>query len=101
MTEEIKFEQDELDKINEFQQRYLDIQMGFGQVDLARLRLEKQEDDLITAEEALKDQYEQTQQEEQEFIKELNQKYGPGTLDPQSGRFTPNIPEINNKSKEN
>ena len=37
----------------------------------------------------MKDQFEATQQEEQEFIQGVNDKYGDGVLDPQTGTFTP------------
>ena len=33
--------------------------------------------------------YAENQQKERDLVKELNDKYGPGSLDPQSGVFTP------------
>ncbi len=89
MADEIKFTQEELDQISGFQQRYVNIQMSFGRVDIVRMRLKNQLTDLDVTEENLKDQFEATQQEEQEFIQGVNDKYGDGVLDPQTGTFTP------------
>ena len=36
----------------------------------------------------LEGEYEEVQQKEQEIVQKLNEKYGPGQLDPQSGVFT-------------
>ena len=88
-NKEIKFIEEELDKINEFQQRYLTIQMSFGQVEITKMRLVKQLEDLDVAAENLKDQFEKTQEEEREFIQGVNDKYGDGVLDPATGIFTP------------
>ena len=37
-------------------------------------------------------EYEEVQQKEREIVEKLNEKYGPGQLDPQTGVFTP-IPQ--------
>ena len=41
----------------------------------------------------LRDKFLGTQQDEQKFIEELNEKYGDGSLDLESGTFTPNKSE--------
>ena len=89
MPKEIKFTQEELDKINEFRQKYLDTQMGFGQTEITRLRLGRQLDNLDTFIEDLRKQFEIIQKDEQEFIAEINKTYGDGVLDPDTGVFTP------------
>jgi hypothetical protein len=33
--------------------------------------------------------YSENQQKERDLVKELNEKYGPGQLDPKTGVFTP------------
>ena len=35
------------------------------------------------------DEYENVQQQERDLVAKLNEKYGPGSLDPQTGVFTP------------
>ena len=41
----------------------------------------------------LEGEYEEVQQKEQEIVQKLNEKYGPGQLDPQTGVFTPAPPQ--------
>ncbi len=89
---EIKFTEEELSKINEFQQRYLNIQSSFGQASISQIRLDKQLDMLKELDKNLKDQFTAVQREEQEFIEEINKKYGDGVLDPVNNIFTPSTP---------
>ena len=88
--EEIKFTQEELDQISEYRQKYLDIQMGFGQSEITDYRLQRQYENLDKFTEDLKNQFDTIQEEEQKFIAEINKKYGDGVLDPDTGVFTPN-----------
>jgi|TARA_Y100000310_G_C19961557_1_gene481429 predicted nuclease with TOPRIM domain len=88
--EEIKFTQEELDQISEYRQKYLDVQMGFGQVEITRTRLERQHENLDTFVEDLRKQFDTIQEGEQKFIADINEKYGDGVLDPETGVFTPN-----------
>ena len=41
----------------------------------------------------LEGEYEEVQQTERDLVQKLNEKYGPGQLDPQSGVFTPVPPQ--------
>tara|TARA_Y100000310_G_scaffold107247_1_gene105716 strand:+ start:456 stop:764 length:309 start_codon:yes stop_codon:yes gene_type:complete len=87
---EVKFTEEELESIKGFQQRYLDIQMGFGQVEINRNRLDEQYNSLEEGLEKLRENLTETQTEEREFIQNINKKYGDGVLDPTTGVFTPN-----------
>ena len=69
MAEEIKFTDEELKSLSELSQGYQNIQSAFGQLRVQKILLE--------------------QQKERDLVKELNDKYGPGQLDPASGVFTP------------
>ena len=88
-----KFTSDEMDKIKEIQSSYVGIQQAFGQVEVGRLRLEQQLDATQQASVELRDRFSEVQKEEQKFIEELNTKYGDGSLDLESGTFTPNKSE--------
>ena len=90
MPEEVKFTEEELKQVQNFQNQYLSVQNQFGQLKLAQIRLDNQEVDL---EEALKN----IQTEEQTFLDGITKKYGVGTLNPETGVFTPNASE--NKSE--
>tara|TARA_A100000164_G_scaffold33437_1_gene25643 strand:- start:181 stop:444 length:264 start_codon:yes stop_codon:yes gene_type:complete len=82
MPEEVKFTEDELKKIQNIQQNYQNVQNQFGNLKLSQIRLDEQEIDL---EKSLKN----IQQEEQKFLEGITEKYGQGTLNPETGVFTP------------
>ena len=89
MAEEIKFTDEELKSLSELSQGYQDIQNAFGQLKVQKLLLEQQRDGLEEAEVKMEADYAENQQKERDLVKELNDKYGPGQLDPASGVFTP------------
>ena len=88
-VEEIKFTDDELKSLADLQQRYTNGQSSFGQLKVRKLLLNQELRALDEAELKLETEYTQTQQDEQKLVAELNEKYGPGNLDPNTGVFTP------------
>ena len=89
MADEIKFTDDELKNLGAIQQSYQNIQSGFGQLKVQRILLEQQLNGLEEAEVNLESEYEKAQENERTFVKSLNEKYGPGSLNPETGVFTP------------
>jgi len=94
MSEEVKFSEEELKQVKEIQDGYFDIQNQFGQVSVAKIRLQKQEDDIINHEENLRTKFIEMQETERKFLDSVTEKYGQGTLNPETGVFT-----TTNKSK--
>jgi len=86
MSEEVKFTKDELTQVENIQKSYANVQNQFGQLKMAQLRLDNQEIDL---ELNLKN----IQQKEQKFLDGITEKYGQGSLNPETGVFTPNKSE--------
>jgi hypothetical protein len=86
MPEEVKFTEEELTQVQNIQKTYANIQNQFGQLKLAQIRLEEQE---IEIEDALKN----IQVEEKKFLDGITEKYGQGTLNPETGVFIPNKSE--------
>ena len=84
---EVKFTEEELKNIKDLRKTYFEIQQSFGQLEIARLRLEKQIEDLEKVGGGLKNQFSETQEAERSFLKQLTEKYGEGTLDVDSGKF--------------
>ena len=82
MPEEVKFTEEEMKQIQNIQVSYQNVQNQFGQLKMAQIRLDNQEIDL---ENSLK----QIQEEEQKFLDGITDKYGQGTLNPDTGVFTP------------
>jgi len=79
---EVKFTEEELARVQNIQKSYANVQNQFGQLKLAQIRLDEQEVDL---EEALKT----IQSEEKKFLDGITEKYGQGSLNPETGVFTP------------
>ena len=82
MPEEVKFTEEELKQVQNIQASYQNVQNQFGQLKMAQIRLDGQEVDL---EEALKS----VQNEEKKFLDGITEKYGQGSLNPETGVFTP------------
>ena len=89
-TEAIKFTEDEMNKIKQVQETYREKTAVFGQLSFQKFQLERQLDTATDAETRLKKEIIDLEQQERVLVKELNEKYGAGTLDPQSGEFKPN-----------
>ena len=51
--------------------------------------MNQQIDALNIRTEEVETEYQTVQQEERDLVKKLNEKYGPGQLDPTTGVFTP------------
>jgi chromosome segregation ATPase len=89
---EVKFTQEELDKIQSFQQQYGNLQLQFGQSHITQLRLEEQLNSIDEMINNLNNNLTTLQEEERNFITEINKKYGDGVLNPETGVFTPAEP---------
>ena len=82
MPEEVKFTKDELTQVQNIQNSYQNVQNQFGQLKLAQIRLDLQE---VELEDSLKS----IQAEEKKFLDGITEKYGQGSLNPETGVFTP------------
>ena len=89
MPKEIKFTEDELKSVGDLQVKYNTVTNKFGQVAIAKLNFEKQQESIEEEEFKITEELESVRAEEQEVLTAITEKYGPGTLDPQTGVFTP------------
>ena len=89
MAEEIKFTDEELKSLQDLSQSYQNIQASFGQMKVQKILNQQQADALEEAEVKMDADYKDIQDNERKLVEELNEKYGPGQLDPQTGVFTP------------
>ena len=89
MADEIKFTDEELKSLQELSQNYQNIQASFGQIKVQKILNQQQADALDEAEVKMDADYKEIQDNERELVQQLNEKYGPGQLDPQTGVFTP------------
>ena len=91
-SDEIKFSDEELKDLGDLQQSYQDKQGQLGQIAVQKILLNQQVEAVENRQAELEGEYEEVQQTERDIVEKLNEKYGPGQLDPQTGVFTP-IPQ--------
>ena len=83
------FTEDEMTSLKQLQEDYTTKQEQLGQISVQRILLNQQIDSLEQRQEQLEKEYVEVQQREQSLVKTLNDKYGQGQLDPNTGVFTP------------
>ena len=88
MSEIKKVTDDELNAIKDLGAKYNQISTALGQLRVQRLILNQQLEQVEKAEENLEKDYVSNQEKEQALIKSINETYGAGTLNPQTGEFT-------------
>ena len=89
MSENKKFTPNELSEINELRnanQKYIS---QFGYVELEIFLTNQRLADLDKQKETLQEEYTQLQDKEKDLVKKLNERYGAGTVDLESGEFIP------------
>ena len=87
--ETVKFTDEELQSLQELQNTYASISTQFGQLKVSRMNLERQMENLDEMEDNLEKAWEENRQTESDLVKSLNEKYGAGSLNPQTGEFIP------------
>jgi len=87
--QETKFSEEELKSLQELQNSYQQKQLQFGQLRVQRLLVQQQLDAIDDTEAKLEVEYSEVQETERKLVADLNEKYGPGNLDPATGVFTP------------
>ena len=84
--ESTKLTAEELEKLQEIQQKNAAVATELGNLEIAKLQMEARKAEVIKFFNDLKD-------EEQEFGKELSDKYGVGSINLEKGEFTPDTTE--------
>ena len=87
--EAVKFTDQELQSLQELQNTYAGISTQFGQLKVSKMNLMRQMDSLEQSEETLENAWEDNRKKETELVQSLTEKYGPGSLNPQTGEYTP------------
>ena len=82
MADAIKFSEEEVQSLQNLQRTYQQITLAFGQLAVSKLALEERDANLKNA---LAD----TKNKENELAKSLTEKYGKGSLNIETGEFTP------------
>ena len=88
-SKELKFTDEELESLQGLQTSYQEKQSVLGQLAVQKILLNQQIDALNNRTSEVEQEYQTVQQEERDLVAKLNEKYGPGQLDPATGVFTP------------
>ena len=93
MANPIKFTEEEVQSLQDLQRTYQQITLAFGQLSVSRMALDDREN-------SLKNTLEETKNKENELAKGLNEKYGKGSLNIETGEFTPEDSNVEETPKE-
>tara|TARA_R100001015_G_C4460993_1_gene47913 strand:- start:126 stop:428 length:303 start_codon:yes stop_codon:yes gene_type:complete len=80
--EPIKFSPEEITELNAFRKNFEGLIYNLGQVNLTKIQLKNQENQIHQA-------FEEARQTERQIAEKLSKKYGQGSLDIESGTFIP------------
>tara|TARA_R100001591_G_scaffold106938_1_gene115598 strand:+ start:369 stop:650 length:282 start_codon:yes stop_codon:yes gene_type:complete len=89
MSEEVKFTEEEMEKVRGFQTEYSNLQVEFGQTKITKLTLEDRLNDIMRKEDECNKKFFDLQEREKKFLEETTEKYGEGNLNPTTGVFIP------------
>ena len=89
MSEQVKFNDEEIEQLKKLQEDYLNVQNKFGQISITEINLNNQFDELNKIKDETSKSFDDIQQRERKLVDELTKKYGQGTLDPKSGVLPP------------
>jgi hypothetical protein len=89
MSDVIKFTDEEMVSIAKLQNDYQQSIYMLGQIDLEKTDLEQQLKDLNTRRNEIFENWKKTQQDENNLLSTLSQKYGDGSLRLKDGTFKP------------
>ena len=87
---EIKFTQEELDSLSNLKNAYAQLELSLGKVEMERIQVDQRAEQIEGEKLSLETQINELQKQERVLVESLNEKYGAGNLDPNTGVFTPN-----------
>ena len=88
-SKEIKFTQDELTNIESIRDGFNEVQTLLGRLEIQRIQTEQALENIHNDKLRLETRYSDLVDEERKMVSDLQEKYGPGNLDPETGVFTP------------
>jgi|TARA_R100000234_G_scaffold52797_2_gene31728 predicted nuclease with TOPRIM domain len=88
-SKEIKFTQDELTNIESIRNGFNEVQTLLGRLEIQRIQTEQALENIHNDKLRLETRYSDLVDEERKVVSDLQEKYGPGNLDPDTGVFTP------------
>jgi len=95
MSEIKKFEEADLQLLKELQDRFNNIVLQLGQINIEIIKNQAEKERLDELKIKLETDYETLRTDEQTLASKLTEKYGAGILNPITGEFTPHENKIN------
>ena len=89
-TKEIKFTQEEMNSLSNLRNSFAQLELSLGKAEMARIQLEQRAEQIENDKLRLETQLAELQKQESILVSSLNEKYGAGNLNPDTGVFTPN-----------
>ena len=86
MADAIKFTEEELKSLQDLQGTYQQITLAMGQISLSKIQLENREKSVLNT-------LNEVREKENQLAKELTEKNGKGSLNIETGEFTPIVEE--------
>ena len=87
----IKFEKEEIEKIEKFRTEFSEVTARLGEVEIELTLVETQKSNIENYKAQLKQKYLEMREAEIKLAGELKEKYGEGEFDINTGVFTPNV----------
>jgi phosphopantetheine adenylyltransferase len=78
-----------MESLNKVRIGFEEVQFSLGSLEIVRIQTENKLEQISNRRLQLETQYNNLINEEQELLNELNEKYGAGNFDPETGVFTP------------
>ena len=87
---EIKFTKEEMNSLSDLRNSFAQLELSLGKVEIARIQSEQRMEQLVNEKLRLETQLNDIQNNEKILVQSLNEKYGAGNLNPDTGVFTTN-----------
>ena len=79
----------EMETLKEVMETYNQCSGAFGQVEVQKMNLTQQGEALEEQRSAIEEEWKANQSKEARFSSKLTTKYGPGSINPETGEYTP------------
>jgi len=88
-TNQIQFTEDELKSLSDLRVNYNNLTLSFGALEVSRMQTEQRLSSMDEERARLEEAYNEALESERKLVEDLTEKYGQGSLDIQTGVFTP------------
>ena len=79
----------EMETLKEVMETYNQCSAAFGQVEVQKMNLNQQLTSIEEQRASVKEEWKTNQTKEANFSRKLTNKYGPGSINPETGEYTP------------